>query len=351
MKKLLYNTGIWTVVAVSLLFSAAPALAATQTTAAPAPTSAKGNGGQALEIAPPVITLNANPGQSVKVQIFLRNISSGNLIVTGQANDFVAAGEDGTPKILLKDNSNDPYSLKNWVAPLPSITIVPREIKTMTATLNVPTNASPGGHYGVIRFTATPDSLNSTGVALSASLGSLLLVTVSGKIQQALTLQSFTVSHNNKSGSFFESGPVSFTERLKNSGNVHLQPTGVVEVKNMFGKVIGAVNVNSPPRNVLPQSIRKFDQPLDKSVIGTKKLFGHYTATMKLNYGTPQQTLTSSLSFWVIPVKLIILIAIALIGGFFLVRYLLKAYNRRIIERSRNSQPPRPPQPPEPPTV
>jgi hypothetical protein len=294
-----------------------------------------------------VLNVSANPGQTVKFQIFLRNISSGNLLVTGQANDFVAAGEDGTPKILLKDEGNDPYSLKSWVGPLPSLNIIPREIKTMTITLSVPANASPGGHYGVIRFTATPADLNTTGVSLSASLGSLVLVTVSGKIQQSLTVKDFSVTHNGKKGSFFQSGPVSFTERLDNTGNVHLQPTGVVEVTNLFGKKIGAVNVNSPPRNILPQSIRKFDQPLDKSVIGNKKLFGRYTAKMKLTYGTPQQTLTASLAFWVIPVKLIIIIALVLVAGFFGVRQLLRVYNRRIIERSRNTPPSStPPTPP-----
>jgi hypothetical protein len=346
MKKLFYTTTLWITIAISSFFSVAPAFAAT-TTPAPTPVAAKGTGGQALEIAPPVITLNANPGQSVKVQIFLRNISSGNLVVTGQANDFIAAGEDGTPKILLKDEGNDPYSLKNWVAPLPGLTIIPREIKTMTATINVPANASPGGHYGVIRFTATPADINTTGVSLSASLGSLVLVTVSGKISEDLTVQEFSVSHNNKRGSFFESGPVKFTERLKNTGNVHLQPTGQVDITNMFGKKLASVNVNVPPRNVLPQSIRRFEQPLDKSVIGNKKLFGHYTAKLNLTYGNNKKALVASVSFWVIPFRLIFIIALLLVGGFFLLRYLLKVYNRRIIERSRNSRPPQPPAQPE----
>src|SRR5438105_15027462 len=74
------------------------------------PTSNPANTGQALEIAPPVINLTANPGQTIKTQILLRDISSGSLIVTGQANDFVAAGEDGTPKVILNEEANNPYS-------------------------------------------------------------------------------------------------------------------------------------------------------------------------------------------------------------------------------------------------
>jgi hypothetical protein len=96
----------------------------------------------------------------------------------------------------------------------------------------------------------------------------------------------------------------------------------------------------------LPQSIRKFEQPLDKSVIGNKKLFGHYTAKLKVTYGANNTPLTASLSFWVIPIRLIIIVAILLVAAFFLFRYLLKVYNRRIIDRARRNPPPTPPSTP-----
>src|SRR3546814_554063 len=66
--------------------------------------------GQALEIAPPVINIKANPGETVKTTISLRDVSTSPLVVRNQINDFVAAGEDGTPKILLDDTAeSSPY--------------------------------------------------------------------------------------------------------------------------------------------------------------------------------------------------------------------------------------------------
>src|SRR5579864_8282388 len=123
--------------------TAGPVFAATTPTAA-----STANNGQALEIAPPVIYLTVNPGQTVKTPIYIRDVSNGDLVVTGQANDFVAAGEDGTPKILLNgEDTNDPYTLKDWVQTPSSLLLVPKEIKTMSITINVPANAAPGGHY------------------------------------------------------------------------------------------------------------------------------------------------------------------------------------------------------------
>lgn len=302
----------------------------------PAVSSAQQAGsGQAIEIAPPVITLSANPGDVVKTQISLRDISTVNLVVNNEINDFTAAGEDGTPKIYLEADETSPFSLKGWINPIPAVTLTPRQIKSVNVSINVPKNASPGGHYGVIRFTASAPSLNGNGVALSTSLGSLVLINVSGNVKESLAVEEMSINKNGKKGTFFESAPLNFVQRIKNTGNTHLQPTGQVEIKDMFGKKVAAVNVNSPPRNVLPSSIRKFEEPLDKTVIGNKRLFGRYTATMKLTYGNDKKELTAKMSFWVIPYKLVAIVIGSIIVLFFGLRFALKRYNQRIINRSR----------------
>lgn len=308
--------------------------------ATPAPTTQPNpvNNGQALEIAPPLVYLTVNPGQTVNTQILIRDISSGVLIVTGQANDFVAAGEDGSPKVLLNSNQVDPYSLKNWVAPLPSLQLIPKQIKTLPVTIKVPANASPGGHYGVIRFTATAPSVQGSGVSLSASIGALMLITVNGKITENLSVNEFSVNHAGKTGTVFASGPVSFVEKFKNTGNVHLQPTGLVTITDMFGKNLASVAVNTPPGNILPQSIRKFSQPLNSSVIGNKRLFGRYHAKLKVTYGSTKKVLTASLSFWIIPYRLIGTLIVLIIVGFFVLREVLRRYNRYILEQSNKRQ-------------
>lgn len=298
------------------------------------------NAGQALEIAPPVITLSANPGQTINTQISLRDVSTSKLIVTGQVNDFVAGGEDGTPKILLNndESANNPYSLKSWINPLPQLLLEPRQIKNLPVTIKVPKTASPGGYYAVVRFTATPPELNSTGVSLSASLGALILVRVNGDVAEKMEIAEFTVNKNGKAGSLFQSTPLEFVERIKNAGNIHDTPTGQVSITDMFGKKIATVNVNLPPRNILPQSIRKFTQPLDSSVIGNKILFGKYTAELSVVYGANKEVVKSSLTFWVIPYTLIGAGIAALVIGFFALRFLIRRYNSHIIGKSQNSR-------------
>jgi hypothetical protein len=303
------------------------------TTPAPAQTSNPASAGQALEIAPPVLNVTANPGETLTLQISLRDVSPGKLLVTGEANDFVAAGEDGIPKIILEEGEPNPYSLKPWIGPLPTLTLEPRKVQNFPVTVKVPTNAAPGGYYGVIRFTAKAPEQKENGVALSASLGALILLRVNGEVNEKLSVEEFAAVQNDKVASVFQSTPIKFIERIKNEGSIHEQPAGQITITDMFGKKVAIVNVNLPPRNILPASIRKFEQTLDKSTLGEKQLFGRYKATLAMTYGTNKQVTTSEIIFWVIPYTLIGIIIAGLIIGFFVLRFLIRRYNDHVLSR------------------
>ena len=337
MKRLLAYAGIWVSLLTVVFGATTPAvLAASSSTPS---TNASGQG-QALEIAPPLLTLSANPGQTVQATIKLRDVAKTDLIVTNEINDFVASGETGTPKILTgSSDNNNPFTLKSWITALPSFQLSPGKIQTLNVSINVPANASPGGHYGVIRFTGTPPKLEGTGVSLSASLGALVLLTVNGNLTHKLSVEQFSSSDGSKAKSLFEAAPVTFDVRLKNTGNIQEQPTGNIMVTDMFGKTVAGVNINVPPHNVLPSSIRKFTAVMDKTVIGNKHLFGKYKATLNVSYGGGKQTtLTDHITFWVIPYKVIAVLIIVLIGGFFALRYGLRSYNQTIINKAQGTK-------------
>lgn len=294
-------------------------------------------GGQALEIAPPVLDIRGNPGETVEAKISLRDISTVKILVRNEINDFVAAGEDGTPKILVEPGEESPYSIKSWISPLPEIELEPRQIEELTVNIAIPANAAPGGYFGVIRFTAEAPALSGTGVSLSASLGTLVLLRVNGEAKEAMSVEEFYVDKDQNRSWLFESAPIIFHERLRNEGNVHEQPRGQISIKDMFGQKIANLNVNLENRNVLPGSVRKFEQPLDETVIGDRMLFGRYTADLEIDYGSGEtrKTVTSQLSFWVIPYKLIAGIVLGLILLFFVLRIAIKRYNERLLGQAR----------------
>jgi hypothetical protein len=318
----------------AFLLAAGPLFASTAAIAADS-----GSAGQGLEISPPVIELAADPGQTVTANIRIRNVTQGVLIAKGKADDFGAGtSEDGQPKLLLDETGATRYSLKFWVQGVPDLLLASHELKMTTIKIVVPANAEPGGHFGVVRFTAVPPSLEGTGVALSASIGALILLKVSGAITEKVSLAEFSTSQTItqkgkqpevRKTSFFEHGPVDFLVRVRNEGTVHEKVKGTIDVKDTFGKKIGSVAVNDKGGNVLPDSVRRFEQSLSN-----KQLFGHYTAALVLNYSSGK-TLTGKIGFWVIPWKLVLLGLIGLIVLFFVLKMALRRYNDHIIAQAR----------------
>ncbi len=307
--------------------------------------AAHAESGQALSISPPLVDVKADPGKSVTVSIKVTNISSGDLLIKNQINDFGAKNESGEPNIIFDDNQTTSYSLRNWVsAPAPFV-LGANQSKNVDFVINVPGDAEPGGHYAVFRFTGKAPELEDSGVALSASIGSLVLLKVSGTVAEQANLLSFysaTLPNYQQSG-FFEYGPVGFVERIENKGNIHIQPTGTLEIYDMFGKKIQTLRVNgdpadakNQPRSILPNSVRKFEQKLDK-----KWMFGPYTAKLKLTYGQNKTPMESTTSFWVIPYMLILgvllLLAIVIFGG----RWLIRRYNAHIVSKATASSKPK----------
>lgn len=295
--------------------------------------------GDALQIAPPLVYLTASPGQTIQTQIYLQNISKTKVVVNSTVNDFTAEGQTGIPKLFLSQSKPGPYSLKNYVVPIPLLILNPSQLEPITIHLEIPKNASPGGHFGVIRFTAQSPSLTGkSGVALSASLGALVLLTVSGHIINHLQLTQFDVTSNNKISNFFQSAPLTINEVLKNTGNEFEQPTGQLKIKDMFNHQIVLMDINRRQGNVLPATSRKFSQIINSNVIGNKRLFGEYTASINLSYGSSSAPVRATITFWVIPIEEIIFLILVLIFGFILIRVAIKRYNKYVIDQAKNKK-------------
>lgn len=287
--------------------------------------------GQALEIAPPVLQLAANPGEVIQTKIVLRDISSSSLLVTNEINDFTAQGEDGTPKVITETTEKSPYSIIDWIKPISSLTLKSKQLQNLPVTITVPKNAAPGGYYGVIRFTATAPEIDQSGVALSASLGAMVFIRVKGDAKESMSVEEFYASKDGSKGSFFDSIPLDLTVRIKNNGNVHEQPIGNVLITDMFGKPAVNVNVNLEGRNVLPGTVRRFEQTMDKTAVGNRTLFGFYTAKLTMKYGASNSTIAKTIHFWIIPWKLILTAIAVLIVLFLLGRMMIKRYNDRLL--------------------
>lgn len=295
----------------------------------PASAQTSNNAAQGLEISPAAVELNAEAGKTYTLKLTVTNVTVSDLFYTTSVNDFTSKDETGTPSISLDSDKPTAASIQAWVAPLSDFTLKTRQTKEIIVTINVPKDAEPGGHYGVIRFSGEAPEVAGTGVGLSASAGALVLVRVAGAVDEDLELVTFTAEQPNIINGFTSYGPVVFTMRFENKGNVHVKPIGQIDIHDAFGNKVETVAVNPEKGNILPLSIRRFESSLNKDW-----MFGRYTADISVAYGTTGQAIVKSIEFWVIPYKLIGVVILALATLIFVFRTFIKRYNNYIIKRA-----------------
>jgi len=289
---------------------------------------------QGLQISPASVELNAAPGKTYDISLTVMNVTSSDLDFSSSVSDFTSQGETGAPKIVKDSKLPTTSSIQTWVSMVPGFSLSGQQQKKVSAKITIPSNAEPGGHYGVLSFAGSSPELEGNGVGLSASAGVLLLIRVDGNITEKADLAEFFATNSDKQSSFFESGPINFVTRIKNEGNIHVKPVGAIEVRDMFGGLVQNIEINSSKKSsVLPNSIRRFDSNLDKGF-----MFGKYTANLTLGYGTNGQAITSSLEFWVIPYKMLLIVIAVIALAIFILRKLIKGYNKHIISKSKNEE-------------
>jgi hypothetical protein len=275
--------------------------------------------GSGLSISPTISEFTIKPGESNTVKITLKNVTVDDVVAQGVVNDFTSDGVTGNPKIITDPNVQSPNSIKKFVATLSNIPLAKGEQKNITVGLNIPADTSPGAYFGIIRYKAVPTGTNAPApgqVALTASVGTIVLITVPGNLREQVQLTAVHVYRGARESSLFFTRPNKVGVEIKNFGNGFVQPFGTVEIQNTFGKAVDTLQFNNPKQlgNILPSSNRIF-----LNGISSIKQPGRYKVTANVAYGAGSQVLTLTKTIWYIPVWLAIAIVLVILALAFLV--------------------------------
>jgi hypothetical protein len=257
--------------------------------------------GSGLSISPTISEYTIKPGGSANVNITLKNITVDNVTAKGFVNDFTSDNNTGNPKIITDTTNVSPNSIRNFVFNLDDVALKRGEQKNIIIGLQVPASTPPGAYFGIIRYRAVPAGANAPGpgqVALTASVGTIVLITVPGNIREQVQFSALHIYRGANDGSLFFGSPDKIGVEVKNFGNGFVKPFGTVEVHNMFKKTVVSYQFNNPkqPGNILPNSERIFTN----NIKGINRI-GRYTAIASVSYGNGSQVLTQTKSFWYIP--------------------------------------------------
>lgn len=314
--------GLFVVIALAVSLFNSPASAQSSATA------------NTLKVSPVRSDVSIKAGTSSEVPITITNLSNSPVTVAAIENDFVQGDENGTPSIILDANEYAPtHSLKRFMSPIGNVKVPANGSVVVKVKITVPASAQAGGYFGALRFAPTnPDDGGQ--VNLSASVASLILLTVPGPVTEQLNLTSFDIQQGSgKSATDFRTpNDLKVAFRFENKGNIQEGPFGKISVTQGNNIVYDYdFNQNTPREVVLPDGARKWEVPLKN--IGD---FGYYTVHGTFTYGQDNKTIEVERSFWIIPTYMIIAaiaILVILIAGIVFLIIWLKGRRKRAIRR------------------
>ena len=283
------------------------------------------------------IQLVTTPGKPVSTDLRVQNSGTESATIKVSLLKFKSSDKTGKP-LIIKQEPGDTYF--NWVNfSKTSFVADPGEWNTIKMTVTPPEEAANGYYYAVLFSQDTskiPVGAKSSKLAGATATLVLLDVQVPGA-KRKLEVTSFTSDHK-----LYEYLPVNFNIAVKNTGNVHLVPSGNVFISRGHNKKsIAVLSFNSASGNVLPNSTRNFTaswtdgfpafttkrdngeivsdkkgtpiQELKYDFSKTDKLrFGKYYAHLLLTYndGNKDIPVEAEVSFWVVPWKALAVIII-----------------------------------------
>lgn len=285
---------------------------------------------QVVSVTPPLFQLSVLPGSIWQSSIKVVNGNPYPLTVYADIVNFKAVGEAGQGRFIpLSESGGSKATFGEWITLSKGpYTIPPEQTEDISFFIEVPSDASPGGHYAAIQIaTEPPKDSGEIAVLTSQVVTSLLFMRVEGDMHEEGTIREFRANDR-----FLSVPDVTFSLRFENKGNVHLQPKGDIIITNMWGTERGTIPVNYQTHfgNVLPGTIRDFAFSW-KSDFRLSDI-GRYKAEATLGYGEDGIKNTSSIAyFWIVPVKWTLIVVATLALSVWLIVLMVRAYVRRML--------------------
>ena len=234
----------------------------------------------AITVSPAVIELEAEKGQAIEQKIKVSNQADEELILYISVEAFDAAGETNMPK--------EEISLPTWISfASDQVTLPANKSIEVPFRINLPSYASPGGHYATVFFSQKKDATGESRV------GSLIFVNIAGQIVEDANLSEFSSVVKES-----EQLVVGFNLDIKNNGNSHIKPVGSIKIYKKNGEYVDEIKVNELNQTILPGQERGFfvSWPAEGTKL-TKDFLGEYIARVELYYGNQGNTVSSKTDF------------------------------------------------------
>lgn len=277
-------------------------------------------------VGPTKTELTIEPGTEKVMELLVTN-RMGERRSFRLSTEDAKGSDDPSQTVVLLGDDRGPYSLKDYLKfEETNFELESGQRARIPVTVSIPQDAQPGGLYGSVIVTTasvpvTGDTTIQTGAkagsVIEARIASLFFITIPGEIEKKGSLVEFSTIPNE--ARFFSTGPINFQILFENTGSVHLNPYGTVSIKNLLGEEVGTLRAD--PWFAMPESTRRRELSWDRPY-----LLGYYTAELQLHRGYGADVDTATVSFFVLPWKVLVLLFAGITGVAFALRFITRTF-------------------------
>jgi len=278
-----------------------------------------------LGIYPPVFQVSATAPTNIEVPFFVQNFQDQSVDLSISEKPIIASdNENGEVNLsdILKSFPDptifDKVKILDGQNEIKSLTLLAKEKRNLTLQISLPANQEKGDYYFSLIFTENLQGQSSTDLTQTqAAISSNVLLSVGPVGKTDGVLQEFSAPF------FTLIGPVPFTIRLKNTSDHYITPKGTIEIKNMYGQIIGKVDLL--PVNILSNTTRRIPDLLQSGFASQKDyekikavveknpspvaiwpekfLLGPYTATLTISLSDQGPVFKKEINFFAFPAE------------------------------------------------
>lgn len=299
-----------------------------------------------ISISPALIEETLDPGFTKEYTVKVKNLEESEQTYYLLTRNIIDVRPGGVPVFARGEEQETGMELADWISlHTTEIVLGPNESAAVPFTMVVPEDASPGSHFGGIFVTRNAPEIENSGAAVGYQVANIISIRVSGDVIETASIRQFSTDKF-----IYGNLDVDFNVRIDNAGNVLVRPFGPVVITNMLGQEVDKFIFNEEQSGVFPGRDREFAFSWEGDGVG----FGRYEVVLSAIYGDEgaKQTMSSTASFWVLPLNIIgpalAVLAVLLLIVFIFVRIYINrtvaqlSGGRRRVVHSRRRQGPSP---------
>lgn len=281
-------------------------------------------GDLSIGVSPTSKILKVKPGDTYSDEIVFWNLTQKadtyNIHVKGFRQ---IENQPGTAVILTdEEDAASLYSASKWITvDRDTITLEPNKNTKLRYTINVPLDVTKGEYNAqIFLISKSADSTQGSVTMANLAAGTPILLQVGDEFVENAELLRFATDKKS-----YEKVNVDFLTQIKNLGDTHISPAGEITIENIFKQEVARIPFNRNKQSLLRDNLGTYvDNWSQSGYLSPSKAIaiGPMKASIVVTYRSIAPgfaTLSAQTSFWIIPWKILIAIAVIILTGIIII--------------------------------